>query len=178
MRPIFAAFLAAALSCGLAGAQPLSPAHPPAAAAPPLPSVTAAALTRSDIEAFSDGFIPNGIDSADIAGAVVVVVKDGQVLFEKGYGVSDVASRTPVDPDRTLFRPGSVSKLFTWTAVMQLVAAGKLDLDKDVDAYLDFTIPEAFGKPVTLRALMTHTAGFEEVLRPLLLGSAKGITPL
>ena len=68
-----------------------------------------------------------------------------------------------MDPATTLFRPGSVSKLFTWTAVMQLVEQGKLDLDRDVNAYLDFKIPPAFGKPITLRNCMTHTAGFEEV---------------
>lgn len=62
----------------------------------------------------------------------------------------------------TLFRAGSLSKLFVWTAVMQLVERGSLSLDEDVNNYIDFTIPPAFGKPVTLRALMSHTGGFEE----------------
>ena len=137
-----------------------------------------AALTRSDVEAFSDGLIPLGIAQGNIAGAVVVVVKDGQVLFEKGYGVSDTATRAPVDPERTLFRPGSVSKLFTWTAVMQLVGAGKLDLDADINRYLDFQIPPAFGKPVTMRNLMTHTPGFEESFRSLLVGNPNSVEPL
>jgi CubicO group peptidase (beta-lactamase class C family) len=135
-------------------------------------------ITRSEVEALSDGMIPAGIAGGDIAGAVVVVVKDGQVVLAKGYGVSDVKTRAPVDPARTLFRPGSVSKLFVWTAVMQLVGAGKIDLDKDVDAYLDFKLPEPFGKPVTMRNLMTHTGGFEDTFRPLLLGDPKGIMPL
>ena len=94
---------------------------------------------------------------------MVAVVKDGEVLFKKGYGYADLKRKKPVDPDLTLFRPGSVSKLFTWTAVMQLVEQGKLDLDKDVNTYLDFKIPAAFGKPITLRNAMTHTPGFEEV---------------
>jgi CubicO group peptidase (beta-lactamase class C family) len=64
-----------------------------------------------------------------------------------------------------MFRPGSVSKLFTWTAVMQLVQAGKIDLDRDVNDYLDFRIPPKFGKPITMRNLMTHTAGFEDGIR-------------
>ena len=65
-------------------------------------------------------------------------------------------------PQRTLFRPGSVSKLVTWTAVMQQVEQGKLDLDADVNRYLDFSIPAYEGQPVTMRQIMTHTAGFEE----------------
>ena len=124
-----------------------------------------AALNRADVEAWLDGFMPYALERGDIAGAVVVVVKDGQVLLQKGYGYADVAKRTPVDPETTLFRPGSVSKLFTWTAVMQLVEQGKLDLDADVNEYLDFEIPARDGKPVTLRQIMTHTAGLEETAR-------------
>ena len=129
---------------------------------PPAPQTAAPALTAEDLGPWLDGFMPYALRQGDIAGAVVVVVKDGQVLFEKGYGYADVATRRPVDPETTLFRAASVSKLFTWTAVMQLVQAGKLDLDADVNRYLDFTIPPRNGKPVTLRELMTHTAGFED----------------
>jgi CubicO group peptidase (beta-lactamase class C family) len=130
-------------------------------AGPPTP--IAPQLTRSDAEAWLDGYLPYALQRADIAGAVVVVVKDGEILLEKGYGYADVERHVPVDPQHTLFRPGSVSKLFTWTAVMQQVERGKLDLDRDVNQYLDFKIPNAFGRPVTLRNIMTHTAGFEEV---------------
>src|SRR5690606_28193905 len=94
-------------------------------------------LTRADAEAWLDGFLPYALAAGDIAGAVVVVVKDGEVLLQKGYGYSDLATRAPVDPEATLFRPGSVSKLFTWTAVMQLVEQGKLDLDADLNQYID-----------------------------------------
>lgn len=104
----------------------------------------------------------------DIAGAVVVVVKDGKILVSKGYGYADFKKRTPVSPEATLFRPGSISKTFTWTAVMQLVEHGKLDLDRDINDYLDFQVPHTFGRPVTLRNLMTHTAGFEEVIKDLM----------
>jgi CubicO group peptidase (beta-lactamase class C family) len=130
-------------------------------------------LTHDDLEAYFDGFFPDALSRADIAGAVVVVVKDGHVLLEKGYGYSDVATRAPVDSARTLFRPGSISKLFTWTAVMQLVEEGRLNLDRDVNDYLDFKIPRAFGKPVTLRNLMTHTAGFEEHIKGLMVDDPK-----
>jgi CubicO group peptidase (beta-lactamase class C family) len=131
-----------------------------------------------DVEAWLDGFMPYALERGDIAGAVVVVVKDGAVLTQKGYGYSDVAARKPVDPARTLFRAGSVSKLFTWTAVMQLVEQGKLDLDADVNRYLDFRIPEREGKPITVRNLMTHTPGFDETVRSLILTDEKNISSL
>ena len=122
----------------------------------------AAPLTADDVNAWLDGYLPYALHTGDIAGAVVAVVKDGQILTERGYGYSDVAKRTPVDPKLTLFRPGSVSKLVTWTAVMQMVEQGKIDLDGDVNQYLDFKIPPRAGKPVTMRNLMQHVAGFEE----------------
>jgi CubicO group peptidase (beta-lactamase class C family) len=125
-------------------------------------------LTKADLDSWLDGFMPYAIARGDIAGAVVVVVKDGQILSEKGYGFADVEKRKPVSPETTLFRPGSVSKLFTWTAVMQLVEQGKIDLDKDVNSYLDFKIPPRNGKPITMRNIMTHTAGFEETVRYLI----------
>ncbi|MDQ3063394.1 MAG: beta-lactamase family protein, partial [Acidobacteriota bacterium] len=92
-------------------------------------------------------------------------VKDGKLFFAKGYGYADFKEKKPVVAEETLFRPGSVSKLFTWTAVMQLHEQGKLDLDRDVNEYLDFKIPEAFGQPVTMKNILTHTAGFEEQLK-------------
>ncbi|HWF78066.1 MAG TPA: serine hydrolase domain-containing protein [Caulobacteraceae bacterium] len=174
-----AAVLAAlcALGVGALGvAAPTGPASAPAVVAPaaPTPPASAAlptaahALTAQDLEPWLDGLMPTALKTARTPGAVVVVVKDGQVLLEKGYGFADWKKRTPVDPKTTLFRPGSTSKLFTWTAVMQQVEAGKLNLDADVNTYLDFKIPPYQGKPVTLRLLMTHRAGFEETARDLL----------
>lgn len=155
---------------------------PATAAASPLPDTGSPAgtpaLTRADAEAWLDGYLPYALESGDIAGAVVVVVKDGQVLLQKGYGYSDLDKRTPVDPAGTLFRPGSVSKLFTWTAVMQLVEQGKLDLDADVNRYIDFKIPPRDGKPMTLRQIMTHTTGLEEQIRGLISSDADQIVSL
>jgi CubicO group peptidase (beta-lactamase class C family) len=122
-------------------------------------------LTKSDADAWLDGFMPFTLESNDIAGAVVVVVKDGQVLTQRGFGYADIAARKRVDPATTMFRAGSISKLFTWTAVMQLVEQGKIDLDADVNQYLDFKIPPYQGKPITVRNLMTHTPGFEEAIK-------------
>jgi CubicO group peptidase (beta-lactamase class C family) len=135
-------------------------------------------LSSADLEDWLDGYFPYALHAADIAGAVVVVVKDGQVLLEKGYGYADFDKRTPVDPKSTLFRWGSTSKLFTWTAVMQLVEQGKIDLDTDVNQYLDFKIPAREGKPITMRNIMTHTAGFEERLEGLIGVEADGVAPL
>jgi CubicO group peptidase (beta-lactamase class C family) len=133
---------------------------------------TAHELTAADIEAFLDGIVPLQLDREDIAGATVAVVKDGKQLFTKGYGYADVKRKKSVTAE-TLFRPGSVSKLFTWTAVMQLVEQGKLDLSKDVNEYLDFKIPEAFGQPISLKNILTHTAGFEEQLKDLFIADKR-----
>lgn len=138
----------------------------------------APAVAANDLQPFFDGLIPYAIGRGDIAGAGIVVVRDGKIVLAKGYGYANVAKRSPVIPDETLFRPGSVSKLFTWTAVMQLVQAGKLNLDTDVNTYLDFKIPPKFGKPITLRNLMTHTGGFEETARDLLVEQQSQLYPL
>jgi CubicO group peptidase (beta-lactamase class C family) len=148
------------------------------ATAPAQNSTGVPALDAHDARAFFDGLVPYGIHRGDIAGAVVVVVKDGQILLAQGYGYADVATRKPVIADQTLFRPGSISKTFTWTAVMQLVGAGKIDLDKDVNAYLDFRIPEKFGMPITMRDLMTHTPGFEETVGDEFLKSTDLLFPI
>src|SRR6476619_1759977 len=112
-------------------------------------------LTVEDVHAFLDGFLPMQLEREDIAGAVVLVVKDGAIFFAKGYGYSDAEKKTPVTVDATPFSPGSISKLFTWTADMQLAEQGKLDLDRDINTDLDFKIPEKVGKPITLRNIMT-----------------------
>lgn len=152
----------AALLCTVAfpapGTAPLEPVRTLAAVAQAGPHE----LTAEDAQAWLDGLFPYALKKSGLAGAVVVVVKDGKVLLAKGYGYADVAAKTPVDPATTLFRIGSISKTFTWTAVMQLVGEGKIDLDADISRYLDFTIPPGDGKPITMRDLMTHTPGFEE----------------
>jgi CubicO group peptidase (beta-lactamase class C family) len=130
-------------------------------------------MNSEDVGNFFDSIIPMQLQRENIAGAVVIVVKDGGVLFQKGYGYADVEKGSLVTPAGTLFRIGSVSKLFTWTAVMQLVEEGKLDLDRDINSYLDITVPATFSKPITLRTLMTHTPGFEEVLEDLIVTGKK-----
>lgn len=135
-------------------------------------------LTSEDVGAFCDGLIPLQIEQANIAGAVIAVIKDGKLIFAKGYGYADMAKKTRISPEKTLFRLGSISKLFIWTAVMQQVEQGKLDLDRDVNDYLDFKIPPAFDKPITLRDLMTHRPGFDESLKDLFVATPQDVQPL
>lgn len=145
----------------------LPPQKNAASGAVTLPPEVPGQLTTADLTAFFDGLVPLQIKRNDIAGAVVAVVKDGQVIFAKGYGYSNLKDKKPVSPENTLFRVGSISKLFTWTAVMQLVQAGKIDLDADVRQYLDFPVDEHLGK-ITMRDLMTHTPGFDESIKGLI----------
>ncbi|MGH8216199.1 MAG: serine hydrolase [Rhodanobacteraceae bacterium] len=138
----------------------------------------APALTSQDLRSFFGALVPYMLKRNDIAGGVIAVVKDGHLIFAQGYGYANVAERTPVIPDRTLFRVGSTSKLFTWTALMQLVAAGKIDLDADVNNYLDFKIPDKYGKPITVRDLMTMTPGFAETIHDLMAATPEQLVPL
>ncbi|HLO34253.1 MAG TPA: serine hydrolase domain-containing protein, partial [Anaerolineales bacterium] len=117
---------------------------------------------RAEMEAFMDGLLKKQMEEYHIAGAAISVVKDGKLFFAKGYGYADLENKIPVDPEQTIFRIGSVGKTITWTAVMQLVEQGKLDLDADINTYLDFHIPDTFPQPITLKHLMTHTSGIED----------------
>ena len=120
--------------------------------------------SREDLEAFLDGVMAAHMRAQHMAGAVVTVVKDGEIFLSKGYGFADLEKKIPVNADKTLFRPGSVSKLFTWTALMQLVEQGKIGLDDDVNKYLkQFQVPDTYpGTPITIRNLFTHTEGMED----------------
>ena len=130
-------------------------------------------MTPGDLEAFFDGIVPLQLERSDIAGASVLVQQGDTVLLQKGYGYADWKKKQVVDPAKTIFRLASISKLFTWTSVMQLAEQGKLDIDADVNQYLDFTIKPAFGKPITLHELMTHQGGFEEEARDVIVVDPK-----
>ncbi|WP_049895162.1 serine hydrolase [Paenibacillus antibioticophila] len=131
-------------------------------AADPQASPSAVKLDKAEAEAFAAQFFGQKEVKEQLAGALLVIVKDGQVLLNKGYGYADIAAKRPVDADKTRFRLASVSKLFTSAGIMQLAEAGKVDLDKDVQTYLpDLQIPNKTGVPLTLKHLMTHTTGFD-----------------
>ena len=162
--------LAASLTAQPTSIRPLTPKSrgESPSPAPTAPAATRGVRDRAELEAFIDGIMLANMRDKHVAGATVAVVKDGQLFFTKGYGYADVTKRKQTDAERSLFRIGSVSKLFTWTAVMQLVEQGKLDLDTDVNKYLDFKIPDTYPQPITLRHIMTHTPGFEEDGRDLI----------
>lgn len=135
----------------------------------------------AELEAFFDGVLLTQLESKHIAGATIAVVADGEIVFAKGYGFADYENRKPVNPETTMFRIGSVTKLLTWTAVMQLVEEGKLDLDTDINTYLEGSgvkIPETFSEPITLKHLLTHTPGFEDSVIGLFGRKASDVGPL
>ncbi|MEM7000167.1 MAG: serine hydrolase domain-containing protein [Pseudomonadota bacterium] len=133
------------------------------------PLVTAASSPdirdAASLQTFVDGIVNTSMRNHNIAGVVVVIMADDQLLVSKGYGFADVANEVPVDPAKTLFRIGSVSKLFTYIGLMQLYEQGKLDLDADIQQYLpNLDIPATFAEPIRVQDLFTHTAGFDERL--------------
>jgi len=133
------------------------------------------------VEAFVDGIVKPLMAEGHSPSGVFTLMKDDQIIFTKGYGWQNVEQRIPVDPYTTLFRPGSISKLFTWVSVMQLVEQGKLELDADINSYLKtFQIKDSYpGQPVTLRHCMTHTPGFEDgALGYLIIEDAENVIPL
>ncbi|KPK83507.1 MAG: hypothetical protein AMS27_12625 [Bacteroides sp. SM23_62_1] len=117
----------------------------------------------SEIASFIDMVFKEEMERLHVPGATISLVRDGEILYLKGYGLANAEQGLPVDPSRTPFFVASVSKLFTATAVMQLVEQGKLDLSEDVNHYLTaFKIDDNFPQPVTIANLLTHTGGFEE----------------
>jgi len=156
--------LRAALLLGVVAGRALSPSAFAAEAA----AAASHPLSAADLGAFLDALMREQLARHKIAGAVVIAVKNDAILFSSGYGWADVERRRPMTADVTLVRPSSISKLFTGIAVMQLVEQDRLNLDRDVNDYLDFQVrtPEG-GVPVTLRRLMTHRAGFEEHVKDI-----------
>ncbi|MFS0773237.1 serine hydrolase domain-containing protein [Sphingomonas sp. 1P08PE] len=131
----------------------------PAASAP---NYAVSAERIAGLADFVDGVMAQQIATREVAGAVVTVVYRGRVLFARGYGMADIDRGVPVDARQTLFRPGSVSKMFTWAALMQQVELGRVSLDADVNTYLDYRIPDYQGQPIRVRDLMSHTPGMSD----------------
>src|SRR5690625_2514538 len=118
-------------------------------------------------------------ENREIPGAAIVIVKDGNVILEKGYGMSDVENEIKVNPEKTVFEAASISKVYTWSAVMQLVEQGKIDLHEDIREYLpDDYLELEFPDKITMLDLMNHTAGFEDTTEQLLTTNAENVIPL
>ena len=132
---------------------------------------------RAELEGFVDGAMRALMQSHQVPGAAISVVVDGEIVLAKGYGYADVERRIPVDAETTMFRIASISKLFAWTALMQLAERGDVDLEKDVNAYLDFEIPPTFPQSITSKHLLTHTAGFEDRYRGLFADGIEDLGP-
>jgi len=135
-------------------------------------------IDPQDLEALLDSLLEAQMAEKHVPGAMVVVVENGNLLLAKGYGYADLERQVPVNSERTLFRMASVAKLFTWTAVMQLLEKGQLSLDTDVNEYLDFAVPATFPEPITLRHLMSHTPGFEDENTHIFKLQAEQMNPL
>lgn len=141
--------------------------------------MTPSGIPLQQMENEIDSFVNEHLGKST-PGAAVTVVKDGEIIFSKGYGYADVEKQIEVDPQKTIFEYGSISKLFVWTAAMQLVEQGKLDLNEDIKTYLpeDFASKLKFKNPITMNQIMSHTAGFEDVHFDLLLSSPKNMITL
>jgi CubicO group peptidase (beta-lactamase class C family) len=127
------------------------------------PIVQAADFSTQTLEKLIDPIAKKDLEKN--VGSVITVVHNGQIVFSKGYGSANLETKKMIDPDKTLFRIGSISKTFTGIAAMQLVEQGKIKLDEDINTYLKaFKVTSPFGKPITMRHLLTHSAGFQESL--------------
>lgn len=149
-----------AIALALGTALPGAPLQAAAQAPTAVPADTERVAGLAD---FVDGVMAQQLATREVAGAVVTVVQNGKVLFTRGYGFANIDRGIKVDGQKTLFRPGSVSKLITWTALMQQVENGKVDLDADVNRYIDFVIPPFEGKPIRVRDLFSHTLGMSDL---------------
>ncbi len=117
-----------------------------------------------ELETLFDPIFAERMEKLHIPGAVISVIKDGKIIFTKGYGVADVEKKTPIIADKTLFRIGSITKVFTATAVMQLADKGKINLNDDVNKYLKgVRVPDTFSQPIMFANLLTHTSGLDEI---------------
>jgi CubicO group peptidase (beta-lactamase class C family) len=163
------AFAIMVMACGLGLAQDQpAPAAEPSAPAPAATGARPSAgqpIPPAELQAFVDGLAAQAMARDHIAGAAVAVVQDGQVVFKKGYGFDRLSPARAVDPDRTLFRLGSVTSTFTWIALMREIEAGHIRLDAPINVYLpqkDQVPDQGYRRPILVRDLLANAAGFEE----------------
>ncbi|MGZ6027603.1 MAG: serine hydrolase domain-containing protein, partial [Caulobacteraceae bacterium] len=167
LATVLAAFALAICGGVLAQDRP-PPQAAPATSAPSPESSTLAPgqpIPAATLEAFVDGVAAQAMARDHIAGAAVAVVQNGQVVLKKGYGVDRLSPDRAVDPDRTLFRLGGMTRVFTWVALMREIEAGRIRLDAPVNLYLPLKAQvhdQGYKRPVTIRDLLAHTEGFED----------------
>lgn len=131
------------------------------------------------LESFLDSIFIKEMGKSKIPGAAICIVENGKTLFSKGYGYSNLETKTPVIPEKTIFRIGSITKVFTAVAVMQLFDNGLIKMKDDVNTYLQgFKVPDTFPEPVTFSDLLTHSAGFDEISKGRMVTSEAQLVPL
>jgi CubicO group peptidase (beta-lactamase class C family) len=198
LKQVFLGFLLAVLCFSLSGLPALaqgvadelnkfpllSPDHQPAPPTeqepivPPLSNRTGPSNLQ-EVETFMDKFFAQEMPKEHVPGAVVSLVKGGEILFTKGYGYANVEKKIPVDPETTLFRVASLSKLFTDTATMQLYERGALELDRDINQYLQaFQVENKYPQPITAAHLMTQTSGISRRLIGIAADTEAAMSPL
>ncbi len=175
---VLLALLGAALAARTAAGDP---------AAEDTEELSAGPVNPVELRAFVAGVLAEQQQVRPFAGCVVTVVRDGRVFLNQGYGYADREAGTPVHPERTLFRIGSISKVFVYLALQQQIAAGRLRLDTPIAAVLPGVSldagavvgPDGAGEvPLTLRHLVTHTAGFDEQVVGLFSRDPAQVRPL
>ncbi len=192
---ILAAWLLAAPAVAQSPALPKAPlpyaqlrAKAPVAARPPVvgpkatanPAPAGPTLPPAELEAFVDGWMADAMAREHIPGATVSIVQNGQVVLKKGYGFADLAARRRVDPDRSLFRIGSISKTFTWILLMKEVEAKAIRLDRPINLYLPEKVRlSGTSRDVLVKNLLDHSGGFEDrALGQLIENDPRKVRPL
>ena len=120
---------------------------------------------KDNIIPFMNDLYENQLQHLNTVGSEIVIVKDGEIIYEEAFGYESLEEQKEVSLEETRFRIASISKTFVALVVMKLVEEGKIDLDENVNHYLStFQIPDTFDEPITMRHLLTHTAGFDDKL--------------
>ena len=139
---------------------------------------TPSGIAYSELEQYMDEYASKYIGRTTM-GAVVGLVKDGELIVNKSYGYADLENQVEITTD-AVFEWGSATKLLVWTSVMQLVEQGQLDLEEDIQEYLPegFLTKIQYDTPITMLNLMHHDAGWEDKYTDLFYLSAEKVKPL
>jgi len=126
-------------------------------------SLSAQPLVKTNVQNQVDTYIENVMQTYEIPGLAIGLVKEGQIFYTKGYGVKSLDNQEPIT-DECLFHMASVSKPFIATAIMQLVEAGKIDLDAPIVNYLPyFKLHDPRYNVISVRQMLTHTSGMPDI---------------
>jgi CubicO group peptidase (beta-lactamase class C family) len=126
-------------------------------------SIVTAQVRANQLEEKIDPVIQQVMESYDLPGLAVAIVKDNQVVYAKGFGLKSLKTKDPITT-RSLFHMASVSKPFSATAIMQFVEQGKVELDDPVVKYLPyFKVKDDRYKEITISQMLSHISGMPDV---------------